>query len=78
MDPIPHSILRDYIFYAKQYVKPSLTPAAVETLQNFYLKCRAKKDREKITPMTPRQLGALIRLTVVNNSYFASNSMWRE
>ncbi|XP_046737252.1 DNA helicase MCM8-like [Diprion similis] len=63
IDPIPHRILRNYIIYARQYVKPKITPAAVEVLKDFYLKCRARSDREKITPMTPRQLEALIRLT---------------
>nr|XP_046469791.1 DNA helicase MCM8-like isoform X2 [Neodiprion pinetum] len=63
IDPIPHRILRNYIIYARQYVKPKITPAAVEVLKDFYLKCRARNDREKITPMTPRQLAALIRLT---------------
>ncbi|XP_046588670.1 DNA helicase MCM8-like isoform X4 [Neodiprion lecontei] len=63
IDPIPHRILRNYIIYARQYVKPKITPAAVEVLKGFYLKCRARNDREKITPMTPRQLAALIRLT---------------
>ncbi|XP_020712510.2 DNA helicase MCM8-like [Athalia rosae] len=63
IDLLPHQLLRKYILYAKEYVKPRITPAAAEILQNFYLERRARNDKEKVTPMTPRQLEALIRLT---------------
>ncbi|KAJ3203477.1 DNA replication licensing factor mcm8 [Dinochytrium kinnereticum] len=40
LDPLPHSMLRKYIAYARKFVDPVLTPEAATTLQTFYLDLR--------------------------------------
>uniref|UniRef100_A0A3Q1EVT5 DNA helicase MCM8 n=1 Tax=Acanthochromis polyacanthus TaxID=80966 RepID=A0A3Q1EVT5_9TELE len=63
VDPIPASLLRKYISYARQYVHPSLSPEAAQTLQDFYLSLRSQAHSVDATPITTRQLESLIRLT---------------
>uniref|UniRef100_A0A3Q1D0F4 DNA helicase MCM8 n=1 Tax=Amphiprion ocellaris TaxID=80972 RepID=A0A3Q1D0F4_AMPOC len=63
VDPIPASLLRKYISYARQYVHPSLSPEAAQTLQDFYLSLRSQAHSADATPITTRQLESLIRLT---------------
>lgn len=63
VDPIPACLLRKYISYARQYVQPSLSPEAAQTLQEFYLSLRAQAQSADATPITTRQLESLIRLT---------------
>ncbi|XP_072293462.1 DNA helicase MCM8 [Eucyclogobius newberryi] len=63
VDPIPACLLRKYISYARQYVQPSLSSEAAETLQSFYLSLRAQGQSADATPITTRQLESLIRLT---------------
>ena len=53
--------IRRYIAYAKQNIKPKLTEAAIELLQNYYVDARAISN-ESIA-LTPRQLEATIRLS---------------
>ncbi|XP_041866247.1 DNA helicase MCM8 [Melanotaenia boesemani] len=63
VDVIPACLLRKYISYARQYVHPSLTPEAAQTLQEFYLSLRSQAHSADATPITTRQLESLIRLT---------------
>lgn len=63
--PIPQSILRTYISYARQYVKPKLTIEAAAVLQEYYLELRSKIKQFGNIPIFNRQLEALIRLTEV-------------
>uniref|UniRef100_A0A673CVF9 DNA helicase MCM8 n=1 Tax=Sphaeramia orbicularis TaxID=375764 RepID=A0A673CVF9_9TELE len=63
VDPIPACLLRKYISYARQYVHPSLSPEAAQTLQAFYLSLRSQAQSADATPITTRQLESLIRLT---------------
>ncbi|XP_038127120.1 DNA helicase MCM8 [Cyprinodon tularosa] len=63
MDVIPACLLRKYISYARQYVKPTLSPEAAKTLQDFYLSLRSQAHSTDATPITTRQLESLIRLT---------------
>lgn len=63
IDPIPASLLRKYISYARQYVHPSLSPEAAEIIQEFYLSLRSQGNSADSTPITTRQLESLIRLT---------------
>ncbi|XP_071221910.1 DNA helicase MCM8 [Salvelinus alpinus] len=63
VDPIPHSLLRKYVGYARRYVHPSLSTAAAQTLQDFYLSLRSHTHPVDSTPITTRQLESLIRLT---------------
>ncbi|XP_034189559.2 DNA helicase MCM8 [Osmia lignaria lignaria] len=60
---IPHLILRKYIAYARQYVKPKLTKEAAAVLQNYYLELRKKNNKYCGLPVYNRQLEAMIRLT---------------
>jgi DNA helicase MCM8 len=41
-DPIPPSLLRKYVAYARNYCHPVLTKEAAAVLQNFYLDLREK------------------------------------
>ncbi|XP_033956117.2 DNA helicase MCM8 [Pseudochaenichthys georgianus] len=63
IDPIPASLLRKYISYARQYVHPVLSPEAAEIIQEFYLSLRSQGNSADSTPITTRQLESLIRLT---------------
>ncbi|XP_076165854.1 DNA helicase MCM8-like isoform X2 [Ptiloglossa arizonensis] len=60
---IPQSVLRKYISYAQQYVKPKLTKKAAAVLQNYYLELRSRNDKFGGLSIYNRQLEAMIRLT---------------
>lgn len=62
---IPQSILRKYIAYARQYVKPKLTKEAANILQNYYLELRDQNNKVGGLSVCNRQLEAMIRLTEV-------------
>ncbi|PVV02757.1 hypothetical protein BB560_002776 [Smittium megazygosporum] len=62
LDLIPKSLLKIYILYARKYVNPKLTLEAKEVLIEFYLKLRKKRFMDS-TPVTTRQLKALVRLS---------------
>ncbi|MEM2577741.1 MAG: minichromosome maintenance protein MCM, partial [Candidatus Bathyarchaeia archaeon] len=61
--PIPPDLLRKYIAYAKNNVRPILTQEAMERLKEFYLTMRSASEGEG-TPIaiTARQLEALVRI----------------
>lgn len=65
MNIIPQSILRKYISYARQYVKPKLTKEAAIILQNYYLELRKRNNKFSGLSICNRQLEAMIRLTEV-------------
>lgn len=61
--PLPHSIFRKYIAYAKRYCHPKLSPQACEILQNFYVDLRRKHQHSAdYIPITTRQLESMARL----------------
>lgn len=67
-DVIEPKLLRKYIAYARQRVKPKLTDEAVEEIKNFYIKLRNQstqvKDSDiKPIPITARQLEGIVRLS---------------
>lgn len=74
---IPQSILRKYIAYARQYVKPKLTKEAAIILQNYYLKLRNKNNKFSGLSVCNRQLEAMIRLTEVYFNYCLFQSLYR-
>ena len=39
-EPLPASLLRDYIAYAREYCKPKLTPEAAVVLKEYYMQLR--------------------------------------
>lgn len=69
VDPIPPCLLRKYISYARQYVQPSLSSEAAQTIQDFYLTLRSQAHTADYAPITTRQLESLIRLTEVGLLY---------
>lgn len=63
-DPLPPSLFRQYIAYARTHVHPELSAGAKQELQNTYLQMRkaAHEQAADTTPITTRQLESLIRL----------------
>ena len=63
---IPREIFRKYVAYAKQKIKPILSPEAVEEIKRFYVDLRNKpvssESAVRPIPISARQLQALIRL----------------
>jgi replicative DNA helicase Mcm len=60
--PIPLELLRKYISYAKG-IRPTLTPAAVKRLNDFYLAMRSASEAEgSPVAITARQLESLVRV----------------
>lgn len=74
VDHIPPCLLRKYISYARQYVHPSLSHEAAQTIQDFYLSLRSQAHSADSTPITTRQLESLIRLTEASVYTFDSYS----
>ncbi len=66
-DMIEPKLLRKYISYAKQKIKPKLTEEAVEEIKSFYVNLRNQSIRTeadiKPIPITARQLEGIIRLS---------------
>ncbi len=64
---IPTTIMKKYIAYAKQNVKPTLSEEAMKVIEDFYLKLRSQYSTEgeevKPIPISARQLEALVRMT---------------
>ncbi|NWX40687.1 MCM8 helicase, partial [Steatornis caripensis] len=69
-DAIPHQLLRKYVGYARQYVRPNLSPEAAQVLQEFYLELRKQNQGVDSTPITTRQLESLIRLTEASSGIY--------
>lgn len=66
-EPLPASLVRDYIAYAREYCKPKLTVQAAGVLRDFFMDLRYPSDggcrrSNDTVPITTRQLEALIRL----------------
>ncbi|KAG7364569.1 replicative DNA helicase [Nitzschia inconspicua] len=65
-EPLPASLVRDYIAYAREYCKPKLTKEAAIVLKRYFMELRypsnVKSNRYESIPITTRQLEALIRL----------------
>ncbi|MCD6463967.1 minichromosome maintenance protein MCM [Candidatus Woesearchaeota archaeon] len=63
---IDTKLLRKYIAYARQKIKPKLTDAALEEIKQYYLKMRSASSIEeggiRTIPISARQLEALVRL----------------
>jgi replicative DNA helicase Mcm len=64
---INNKLLRKYIAYAKQNVKPILTDGAVEEIKRFYVNLRnagqSSEEGIRPIPISARQLEALVRLS---------------
>lgn len=77
-DPIPPHVLKKYIQFARQTVHPRMTPEAAWVLQQFYLSLREKQDDDETTPITTRQLEAMIRLSQARAKISLRDSVTRE
>lgn len=62
-DLLPAPLLRKYIAYAKEYVHPVLNEEAKKEINDFYLHLRMSQYSTDSTPITPRQLESLVRLS---------------
>jgi len=69
-DIISQKLLRKYISYARQKIKPKLTDEAIAEIKDFYIKLRNQSTRSdndiKPIPITARQLEGIIRLSEAN------------
>ncbi|MBW2996135.1 ATP-binding protein [Candidatus Woesearchaeota archaeon] len=63
---IETELLRKYIAYARQNIKPKLTSTALEEIKTYYVDMRNREGSEegatRAIPISPRQLEALVRL----------------
>ncbi|MBX4212344.1 minichromosome maintenance protein MCM [Candidatus Pacearchaeota archaeon] len=75
-------LLRKYIAYAKQKIKPKLTDEAVEEIKEFYVKLRNQSVNSdaaiKPIPITARQLEGIIRLSEAHAKIRLSHEVKRE
>jgi len=64
---IDTDLLRKYLVYCRQQIKPKLTDEAVKELKDYYIKMRGSGGAEeggiKSIPISARQLEALVRLS---------------
>lgn len=61
---IDHILLKKYIGYAREEIKPKLTDQAIAMIHEFYLRVRQSSEDETLPiPITARQLESLIKLS---------------
>ncbi len=81
-DIIEPKLLRKYIAYAKQKIKPKLSNSAAEEIKDFYVKLRnqsIKSDSDiKPIPITARQLEGIIRLSEAHAKMRLSSEVTRD
>ncbi len=66
-DVVDSKLLRKYVAYTRQKIKPKLTDEAIEDIKEFYVRLRGQPGRSdsevKPIPITARQLEGIIRLS---------------
>jgi len=81
-DMIDPKLLRKYISYSKQKVKPKLTEDAIDEIKSFYVNLRNQSIRSdadiKPIPITARQLEGIIRLSEACARMRLSDTVKRE
>jgi replicative DNA helicase Mcm len=60
---IDSTLLRKYVAYARQNIKPILTDEAMKKIRDFYVELRKRGKAEGAVPITPRQIEGLVRLS---------------
>ncbi|MDA1337620.1 MAG: minichromosome maintenance protein MCM [bacterium] len=66
---IDTNLLKKFIAFAKQKVRPKLSDEAIEAIKEYYLKMRSSGSAEggvKTIPISPRQLEGLVRMSEAN------------
>jgi len=66
-------LLRKYVAYAKRYVSPVLTAEANDKIKEYYVELRKVGAQAGSTPITPRQIEGLIRLSEASAKTRLSN-----
>jgi replicative DNA helicase Mcm len=62
--PFSPDLLKKYIAYARRNIRPVLTQAALDTLEDYYVRVRRQGEEPNApVPITARQLEALVRLS---------------
>ncbi|HYB79845.1 MAG TPA: minichromosome maintenance protein MCM [Thermoplasmata archaeon] len=62
--PFPPLLLKKYIAYARRNVRPSLAQAALDAIENYYVRVRHQGEEPNApVPITARQLEALVRMS---------------
>ncbi len=63
-DLISTELLRKYLVYCRQNIRPVLSKEAIKEIQNYYVKMRSPTDDNNMNsiPVTARQLEALVRV----------------
>jgi replicative DNA helicase Mcm len=82
-DVIDAKLMKKYIAYARQKIKPVLTDEAVEEIKEFYVRLRnqstqIKESDIKPIPITARQLEGIVRLSEAHAKVRLSNKVERE
>jgi replicative DNA helicase Mcm len=80
--PIEPELLRKYVAFTKQKIKPELTEKAVEEIKKYYVDLRSSptvtEDLVKPIPISARQLEALIRLSEASAKIRLSKKVTKE
>lgn len=80
-DVVGPKLLKKYIAYAKQRIKPQLTDEAIDEIKTFYIKLRNQPGRAdseiKPIPVTARQLEGIIRLSEAHAKMRLSHEVTR-
>ncbi|MEW6063305.1 MAG: minichromosome maintenance protein MCM [Nanoarchaeota archaeon] len=78
---IPHDLLKKYIAYSRQYIKPKLSEQALDEIKSFYVGLRNQSqsadDLFKNIPISARQLEALVRLAEASAKVRLSDAVTR-
>ena len=81
-DIIDPKLLRKYISYAKQKIKPKLTDEAIDEIKSFYIKLRNQSTQMeggiKPIPITARQLEGIVRLSEAHAKMRLGQQVTRE
>ncbi|MBI2143532.1 minichromosome maintenance protein MCM [Candidatus Woesearchaeota archaeon] len=81
-EEIPTQLLKKYISYARQKVKPVLSEAAIEEIKQFYVQLRNREVSDeraaRAIPISARQLEALVRMAEASARARLSNEVTKE
>jgi replicative DNA helicase Mcm len=62
--PFPPELLKKYIAFARRTVRPTLSQASLDAIENYYVEVRRQGEEPNApVPITARQLEALVRLS---------------